>query len=386
MHNGRALVRALALLAAATFLPQEMTGENVAMPHNLLGAKGFSTPFRAPAPSPSPSTDPLPAPSQSPIFTPTAIPRPSVNCSGPATHVPGGPDGTGTCWPGPNNTGVPIGTILTTYTGPNTIRVANTVIHSKIINCTDFNIQAANVVIKNSKVNCHIWLDMDLPGSSGWSLTVEDSEVDAGAVNLPAIGTANLTVIRSNIRGGLNGLQCDVPMQFCVLKDSWIHGQYQYPNVDTHLGGFLSNGGTNISLVHNSVFCDAEVNNVGGGCTGDINFIPNFAAITGALIQHNLLGANLGSSYCTYAGEKSSSSTPHSHNIVYQDNVFQRGTNGRCAAYGPVTGFGSKNAGNKWINNTWDDGAPLPALGGSATPTPSPAPTPNPTPTPAPRH
>src|SRR5262249_41295318 len=161
-------------------------------------------------------------------------------------------------------------------------------------------IQAPNVVIKNSKVNCHIWLDTDLTGSSDWSLTVEDSEVDGGAVDLPAIGTANFTVIRTNIHGGHNGLQCDVPMRYCVLKDSWIHGQYQHPDVDTHLGGFLSNGGINISLIHNSIFCDARVNNVGGGCTGDINFIPNFAAINGALIQHNLLGANIDSSFCTY--------------------------------------------------------------------------------------
>src|SRR5262249_20057271 len=185
-----------------------------------------STLTAVPSPRHSQSTNPSPTPPSS-TPTPATESSPSsplaADCSGPARHVLGGPDGTGACWPGPNNTGVPAGTALTTYTGPSTITVANTVIDSKIINCTDFNIQAPNVVIKNSKVNCHIWLDTDLTGSSDWSLTVEDSEVDGGAVDLPAIGTANFTVIRTNIHGGHNGLQCDVPMRYCVLKDSWIH-------------------------------------------------------------------------------------------------------------------------------------------------------------------
>src|SRR4029077_16857910 len=107
---------------------------------------------------------------------------------------------------------------------------------------------------------------------------------------------------------------------------------------------------------HNSVFCDAPVNNVGGGCTGDINLIPNFAAINGATIDRNLLGANKDSSFCTYGGEKPSSPTPHSFNIHYTDNIFQKGTTGHCAAYGPVADFEITNTGNIWTNNKYDDG------------------------------
>jgi len=76
------------------------------------------------------------------------------------------------------------------------------------------------------------------------------------------------------------------------------------------------------------------VNSTGGGCTGDINLIPHFGPLHGALIQGNLLGANIGSSFCTYGGAGVENPADH---IVYKDNVFQRGTNGRCAAYGPVT-------------------------------------------------
>lgn len=287
----------------------------------------------------------------------------SSSCSGAAHHVAGGPDGTGTCWPGPNNTGVPAGTTLTAYTGPYLITTAGTVIDSKLINCTDFEVRAASVVIKNSKVNCNITLDGDLSGSSGWSLTVQDSEVNGGPVDLPAIGSANVTVLRSNVYGGHNGVQCDEKTVSCLIQDSWIHGQYQPQNYDSHLGGFLSDGGQNITIKHNFIVCDAAVNNVGGGCTGDINLIPNFAAINGALIEHNLLGANIDSSFCTYGGEKPGSPTPHSYNVVYKDNVFQRGSNGLCDAYGPVSDFNVNGAGNQWINNTWDNGGAVdPAL------------------------
>ena len=67
-------------------------------------------------------------------------------------------------------------------------------------------------------------------------------------------------------------------------------------------------------------------------------------------------GANIGSSYCTYGGEKSTSPTPNSFNVVYRDNVFQRGSNGKCAAYGPVTDFDVRNTGNAWTCNIWDNG------------------------------
>ncbi len=280
------------------------------------------------------------------------------SCSGAANHIPGGKDGTGTCWPGPTNTGVPAGTALTNYTGPCVITTANTVIDSKTINCADgMGILAANVTIKNSKVNTYILVDTDRVGGINFSLTLQDSEVDAQGSLQSAVGGANLTIIRANIHGGINGSECDPPMNFCTIKDSYLHNPTFVNNVDTHLGGFLSDGGVNLTITHNSIFCDTPVNNVGGGCTGDFNMIPNFAAINGALIEHNLFGANEDLSYCTYGGEKPSSPTPHSYNIVYKDNIFQKGTNGICGAYGPVTGFDINNAGNQWTNNKYTDGS-----------------------------
>jgi hypothetical protein len=54
---------------------------------------------------------------------------------------------------------------------------------------------------------------------------------------------------------------------------------------------------------------------------GDINLIPHFGPLHGALIQGNYLGANIGSSFCTYGGAGVENPADH---IVYRDNVFQR--------------------------------------------------------------
>lgn len=290
--------------------------------------------------------------------TPNSSRSSPAACAG-ALHTAGGPDGMGGCWPGPNNTGVPPDHTLTAYTRSCDITLDNTVIESKLVTC-QLNIRAANVTVRNSKVIGGIWLDGDVPGSSSWSITIEDTEVDGGPNDLPSIGSANVNVVRANVHGGHNGVQCDETSVSCTVRDSWIHGQYQPPDRDSHLGGFLSNGGQNIILRHNFIVCDAPVNKLGGGCTGNINLIPNFKAINGALIEGNLLGANPDSSYCTYGGEKISSETPHSFNIIYRNNIFQRGRNRRCAAYGPVTGFNRAGAGNAWINNRWEDGVIVP--------------------------
>ena len=122
-----------------------------------------------------------------------------------------------------------------------------------------------------------------------------------------------------------------------------------------HLGGFQSNGGTNIVITHNNIVCDHAQNSLGEGCTGDLNLIPDFAVVSNVTVDHNYFGANIDASYCTYGGEKSTSPYPHADHVVYTNNVFQRGTNQMCGAFGPVTGFDVNGAGNQWTNNTWED-------------------------------
>jgi hypothetical protein len=247
--------------------------------------------------------------------------------------------------------------VLSNYTGPCTITAANTVIDSKTVNCA-MSIQAANVVIKNSKVNGNVILDTDLSGSSGWNFTIQDSEVDAGTVQESAIGWGNLKAIRVNVHGGVTAIQCEEKSTSCVVQDSYLHGQYIQPNSNWHLGGFLSDGGGPITLTHNYVICDQQaVYGTDGGCTGDINLIPNFATAHDVTVDHNLMGANIHSAFCTYGGDRhDGNGFPYGNHIVYTNNIFQRGSNNLCAGYGPVAGYGIGNTGNVWTGNVWDNG------------------------------
>jgi hypothetical protein len=96
-----------------------------------------------------------------------------------------------------------------------------------------------------------------------------------------------------------------------------------------------------------------------GGCTGDINLIPNFGTAHDVTIDSNLLGANMSSAFCTYGGDRSGGAYPFGNHIVYTNNVFQRGANGLCADYGRGAGYNIYGTGNQLINNLYDDGTPV---------------------------
>ncbi len=294
-------------------------------------------------------------------------------CAVSTQHVPDGPDGFGGCWPGAHNTGVPAGTVLTAYTGSCTITTPNTTIDAKTINC-ELEIQAANVTITRSKINGRIIVDTDTKVNNiliglNWSLNLTDSEVAATAGDLPALYNGNMNVLRANIHGGHNAMECQEHSSHCSMKDSWVHDQWQSSTGETHLGGIAHFGeqvpctgtgsggmsGVCFDIEHSSIICDAVVNKDGGGCTGDINMIAHYGPIPGAYIYRNLLGANTGASFCSYGGQAPENGATR---IVYQDNVFQRGTNRKCAAYGPINAFKFTNTGNVWGNNNrYDDGA-----------------------------
>lgn len=171
-------------------------------------------------------------------------------------HTPGGPDGMGGCWPGPHNTGVPAGTTLSNYTGTCSLRTDNQIIDSKLINnCSGgMHIYASNVTIRNTKINGPI------NTNSGGSLTIIDSEVNGGSVHSQALGVNNLTALRVNVYGNQHAIHCN---SNCDIRDSWMHDQYDGSSMGWHQNGYITNGGSNIILKHNTADCV-------GACTADI--------------------------------------------------------------------------------------------------------------------
>ncbi|MDQ0559944.1 hypothetical protein QO004_001726 [Rhizobium mesoamericanum] len=252
-------------------------------------------------------------------------------------------------FPGPHNTGVPKGTILTPYDGPCNITSPDTVIFARAVKCV-LRVNAPGLRIIRSTTS---WIHVDTPGAS---VIIEDSLVDAGQWYGPAISPSDVTIRRGDIRGGQTSVQCSTN---CLIEDSWLHGQYIQPRQPQHLGGFLSNGGYDVTLRHNTIGCDVTPNEIGGGCTGDAQIYSDFGPLTRFTFERNLFLATFGG-FCTAFGY--SAKKPYGINptfIVVADNTWERGARGKCGIYGPTTSFPWDGKGNLWQGNVWDDGSAL---------------------------
>jgi hypothetical protein len=293
----------------------------------------------APAPSPSTSS-PTVKPTES-----TPSPKPSTS-----TNVPA-PSGE---FPNASNTGVPAGTALTTYTGPCTISTNGTVIDAKIVNC-DLAIKAQDVVIKRSRINGEI----NSGEGTKASFRVEDSEVINGArAACQCIGSDNFTVLRTEIKGGNRGIYCRLN---CTVQDSWIHGSALLAT--QHASAIRVERYSTIT--HNTMQCDwTALTDSEIGCSADMTGYPDFAPITHNTITNNLFMANpVGTGYCAYggatAGKQFSNDPTNATYIKFVGNVWQRGSDGKCGTYGPITSFDASRTGNEWSNNKFDDGTAI---------------------------
>ncbi len=297
----------------------------------------------APVPAPSPTGAPTAGPTHS--ATATAAP--------PGTPAPTGsptPSPTPTAaWPGPDNTGVPTGTALTAYSGSCTI-TAPVLIDAKSIFC-DLDIRAVGVRITRSRITGSVSTGEGTP----YSVTIEDTEIDDGPRLHDAVGADNFTVLRSEIVGGNRGIYC---RRSCTVQDSWVHGTYVQDA--WHASGMRASQGS--TFVHNTIACDWLTPTAqDGGCSADVTMYGDFEPVANVLVQGNLFVANpTGAAFCSYGG--SSAGKPYSgaaHDIRFVGNVFQRGSNGKCAAYGPIDSFDPTRPGNLWSQNVWDSGEPV---------------------------
>jgi hypothetical protein len=253
----------------------------------------------------------------------------------------------GGCFPGAQDTGIPPGVALTRYTGPCTITVANTVIDAKRIGC-DLDIRTTGVVIRRSLMTGEVGIQ------EGSSLRVEDSWLDGGQCSDCGFAGFNFTLIRVEVTGTNRAAYC---IRTCLIQDSWIHGQ-NVPD-QAHASGIRVE--QYATLVHNSIACDWTDVFGETGCSADITGYPDFAPIHHNTVDRNLLVANpTGLSFCAYgggtAGKPYSGDPANATYVVFRNNVFQRGSNGKCGAYGAVTDFYCRRAGNVWHNNRWDSG------------------------------
>ena len=283
--------------------------------------------------------------------TASPAPKPSVSTTAPAPPPPAASGD----FPNASNTGVPAGVTLTAYTGPCSITKNGTVIDAKLVKC-DLSIQATGVVISRSRINGEI----NGGEGTGSSFTVEDSEViNPARAACQCIGSDNFTVERTEIIGGNRGIYC---RRHCTVADSYIHGSALLAT--QHASAVRVEQYSTIR--HNTLDCDwTAITDSEIGCSADMTGYPDFAPITHNTITDNYFAANpLGTGFCAYggatAGKQFSSDPTNATYIVFADNVWQRGSDGKCGEYGPVTAFDTRRTGNQWTNNKFDNGTVIP--------------------------
>jgi hypothetical protein len=277
----------------------------------------------------------------------------SANAQGPALPVAVA-DGVGStgAFPDDSNTGAPPGIQLSAYTGPCVITVPGTIITAKQINC-DVVVRTRGVRILDSSIRGR--LVSNLPTGS---VFVADTTIDGGRQEtFPAVSLVNLTLLRVEVTGGQHSVQCSMR---CLVQDSWLHDQYLSADSSGHVNAFISNGGNEISLVHNTLFCTVRPTKFRGGCTADASFFGDFGRISAVKIDRNLFKANsTGAGYCLQAGDNAEKTYPKAAGVVVTNNVFERGSNNRCGIYGPVASFPTDDPTSRWVNNLWLDGTVL---------------------------
>ena len=254
------------------------------------------------------------------------------------------PEPTNSAWPNADNTGVPAGTALTPYTGLSTITTPGTVIDAKQIS-GDLDIRAADVTVIRSSITGNVTVE------GGGSLTITDTDIDAGDREGTGLGTENYTASRVHVVGGNRSMYCT---NNCTIRDSYVHGQMTDETGYHHESGIRME--QNTTLIHNTIACDAPAVPPDAGCSAGLTGYGDFSPVRDNLIQNNLFLPSTGGA-CAYGG--SSGGKPYSDdaaNIRFIDNVFSRGRNGKCGIFFPVTDFDRNAPGNVWSGNVWDNG------------------------------
>lgn len=313
------------------------------------GTTTSATTTPSPTPTPTPTVKPTSiATSQSP--TPTL--EPTQNSTTPASSATPTGSSTGDQWPDASNTGVPSGVPLSAYTGPCTITAADTVIDAKAVSC-DLTIKANNVKISRSKINGIVSIGENAP--STYSFTLTDSTVNGGDRPVTSVGAQNFTANRVHVTGGNRSMHC---WMNCLVEDSYMHGQMTDETGVAHESGIRMGQGATIR--HNTITCDAPDVPPDAGCSAGLTGYGDFAPVQNNTIDNNLFQGTSGG-YCAYGGASKGKPYPDTTNIVFTNNVFERGDSGRCGWWGPITAFDPTRPGNVWSGNIWTDGKPVAA-------------------------
>lgn len=285
---------------------------------------------------------------------------------GAKVYVPMGPDPWGGCFPGPSNTGVPDGTVLTAYTGPCVITTANTVIDKKTVNCDRLDVHASGITITNSHINGRVYVD-DTWCSGGSSFTITDSTVVTNDKLSRALMYCNYTATRVDLSGGGSMAICSN----CTIQDSYLHDPQEDPDGKAHNSTVRI--WANANIIHNTLWCNVRTimstdgSGEASGCSANqTGYSHDGNPPHNSTLKRNFYAA-IPDGYCAYGGSTGGAGASQVHDVKFIENIFQRGNKPNnwlpnpvyiCGYYGPITSMEAL-PGNEFTGNVWDNGKPL---------------------------
>ena len=243
------LVGLAAALVAGLAACGPTESKNQARPETTSGStespSGSVTPSGTATPDASASATPMPGPT-----TRTTTQAPPA--SGGGQPVTGGK-------PGPDNTGVKPGVTLTVVNGDQTFSTAG-VIRGKdfrgFVKVTGSGVVFENCIFRGRATSSNGAL---LDTQRGTNTVVQDSEFapSAPSATLDDIWTNNVSIYRSDIRGGVDGVKTGSNV---LIQDSYIHDMSWFASDPNQGGGATHNdgvqgfdGANNVTLRHNTI-------------------------------------------------------------------------------------------------------------------------------------
>lgn len=201
---------------------------------------------------------------------------------------------------------------------------------------------------------CYINCKVDCDGANR-SATFIDCTIDGGG-DVLAVGYNDITLIRCNV---FNGIQCVNSSSNILIEDSYVHHPYLVPLSDGHVNPLFNGGGSNVVIRGSTFWSPVEDNGFGGGTTTNLSFFGDFAPVQDVLVENCFFKATPGAYGVTLGWNPGKPYGDNPTNVVFRNNVFERGPTGQNAVYGPATSFLDAN-GNQFYGNRYEDGEAIP--------------------------
>jgi hypothetical protein len=289
-----------------------------------------------------------------PVTNPTGVgsgtnptPSRSTDCAGVSgSGQPSYVDMDACGFPSPDSTGVPVGTVLTAYSGPSNISTAGTTIRGAEFT-SPVTISASNVTIEDS--------DFDIGSASSQSGAVRVGSGVTGTLisydtfhgtDGTSAGDMFAAVYNTNYTEGANAVTIDhvdfYDGQRIMHGPGTLQNSFCLDNVAVSGAHYecVYEGGGSMTINHNTLLTDF-------GQTAAIYLSTDFASLGTVQVTNNLLA---GGGYALYGGAPNGGFTVGSETVT--GNRFSRVYYAKSGQWGPNAYMPSTYT---WSGNVWDD-------------------------------